>query len=708
MPPRHGKTEMVTVRYAAWRLECNPGLHIIVGAYNQTLAEKFSRKARKIAASRMELSRERAAVEDWETTAGGNYRAVGVGAGITGMGGDLIIVDDPVKGREEASSQAYRERAWEWYKDDIYTRLEPGGAIILIQCMMGDTSVLMADSTERPLRDIRVGDQVATYDNGELGISTVRNHTSNGADSVLRITTMCGKVVHANERHPFLVEEHGQLKWVRLKNLTTAHKIVTVKDSGASGKARPVPSMAAENLLAVGDIARHTTARRCGLMGIAPHRLMQNPGGMLASNIGTELPARSMMQCLQRKTANALSANSLQEIMCARIGPESCALITAMTPTQSEGFCATTAISPWDTPSRKQSHLPLPNTSGFTTEAIASIEPAGVEEVFDIQVDRTDNFIANGLVSHNTRWHEDDLAGRILSGGDAGRWTVLSLPAEAEINDPLGRKPGEALCPARYDKEALQNIRAVLGSRSYQSLFQQSPKMDEGNILKREWFIVTEPSIIAKRYEALVRYWDKAGTADGGSYTAGVLMGRTNGIYDVLDVMRGQWSTFEREDKMRETAVRDREVWGDVAIWIEQEPGSGGKDSALATIRNLAGYNIRAERPTGNKTVRAEPFAAQAEAGNIKVLKGAWNWAYLDEMAAFDSGVNDDQVDASSGAFNKLSNTDKVRYIPNVLDMAMEKIETKAVSVHADTEIHKHWAQRHFCQKCYDEYHNED
>lgn len=132
LPPRHGKSELVTIRYSTWFLEHNPELRVIIGAYNQMLANKFSRKVRRIAEERFSISNERSAVEDWETNQGGGLRAVGVGAGITGQGGDIIIIDDPVKNREEAQSTAYREKVWTWYTDDLYTRLEPGGMLVLI------------------------------------------------------------------------------------------------------------------------------------------------------------------------------------------------------------------------------------------------------------------------------------------------------------------------------------------------------------------------------------------------------------------------------------------------------------------------------------------------------------------------------------------------------------------------------------------------
>lgn len=653
MPPRHGKSEQVTVRYPVWRLKCDPTLRVIVGAYNQTLVNRFSRKSRRLAQGQIELSEDRAAVEEWETAAGGTFRAVGVGSGITGQGGDLVIIDDPVKSREEANSETYRERVWDWYTDDLYTRLEPDAAIILIMCMTGDTPVLMADGTERPLREIKVGDQVATYDNGRLATSIVKNHRSNGLDSIFRIKTTCGKIVHANERHPFLVQENGQLKWIRLRNLTMAHRIVTVRGNGASGKARPAVLRDAKNLSARGATAPHITAKSIGQTEIALRLPVRNRAATYASSTATELLLPNTMPCLRLKAASVPFVGNRQGTTCARIGAANCALITATKRTRSEGFCATTVTLRWDTPRRRQPHSPLLNISDFTTAQIESIDPAGVEEVFDIQIDRTENFIANGLVSHNTRWHSDDLAGRILASEDGPQWTVISLPAEAEKNDPLGRTEGAALCPERYDLAALARIHAILGN-SYYALYQQRPTPLEGGMFKRPWFeIVDAAPFNAER----VRYWDKAGTAGGGAYSCGVLMCRdTLQRFCIEDVVRGQWSALEREQVIKQTAMADDARYGQVAIWQEQEPGSGGKESAEATVRNLAGHIIHTERVTGDKVTRAEPYAAQCEGKNVKLVKGAWNGAYLEELTGFPHGKYKDQVDASSGAFNKLAN----------------------------------------------------
>jgi predicted phage terminase large subunit-like protein len=133
MPPRHGKSELTTIRFPVWSLMRKPSRRVIVAAYNQTLANTFSRRARRIAEQAgLRLAGDRTAVEQWETRAGGGLRAVGVGGGVTGLGADLIVIDDPIKNRAEAESKTYRDRVWEWYRNDLYTRREPGAAIIVM------------------------------------------------------------------------------------------------------------------------------------------------------------------------------------------------------------------------------------------------------------------------------------------------------------------------------------------------------------------------------------------------------------------------------------------------------------------------------------------------------------------------------------------------------------------------------------------------
>lgn len=171
-----------------------------------------------------------------------------------------------------------------------------------------------------------------------------------------------------------------------------------------------------------------------------------------------------------------------------------------------------------------------------------------------------------------------------------------------------------------------------------------------GKVFNRSWFRVVPAGPQRGRR---VRYWDKAGTEGGsGARTAGVRMAHDGRIFYVEDVVVGRWSALQRNRIIRATAELDGP---EVEVWVEQEPGSGGKESAETTVRELAGYGVRAERVTGDKVTRAAPLSAQAEAGNVVLVSAGWNAGYLAELHAFPDGGLKDAVDASSGAFNKLA-----------------------------------------------------
>lgn len=389
VPPRHGKSEQVTIRYPVFRLEREPHERWIIGAYNADLAEKFSRRARKLAFTRLAISTDRNTGREWETSNGGGLRAVGVGGGVTGHGANGIVIDDPVKSREEAESKTYREKVWDWFTNDIYTRLEPSGVVIVIQ----------------------------------------------------------------------------------------------------------------------------------------------------------------------------------------------------------------------------------------------------------------------------TRWHEDDLAGRLIAQAaepDGEKWEVVNLPAICDVeDDALGRAIGKALCPERYDEESLERIKRLLGP-DFDALYQGRPRPREGAMFKREWMrFVAAVAAVGRR----VRGWDKAATRDG-DWTAGVLWGQVGNRYVILDCVRGRWTPGEREAVIRSTAERDGIA---TEIVLEQEPGSSGVDSATASIRNLAGFNARAETSTGDKAVRARAMAVQFEAGNVDMVKGEWNTEFVNELLSFPRGKHDDQVDAASLGFNRLTRFQSVQ-----------------------------------------------
>jgi predicted phage terminase large subunit-like protein len=382
MPPRHAKSETVSYRLPVCWLEDNPTDNVLITGYNQRFANKFGRRTRNLALERGIVSGDKAAADEWETSAGGLLMTRGVGSPPTGTGFNLIVIDDPVRRRQDAESETVRESTWDWYTDDLYQRLEPGGAIVLIM----------------------------------------------------------------------------------------------------------------------------------------------------------------------------------------------------------------------------------------------------------------------------TLWHPDDIGARAVAS-EPGRWHVLKLPALAMEDDPMGRKPGEALWPARYPVSVLEKIREVEGERTFEALHQQNPTPREGNQFK-VGMIKIEDAAPANLPAA--RGWDIAATEGDGDWTAGPKVSGpdSDGLFWIEDMKRGQWGTDKRNREIRLTAELDGRR---VRIIVPQDPGAAGVDMAKSLIRLLAGFNVVAERESGSKEVRADPFSAQVNAGNVRLVRGEWNNAFIEELRAFPNGKNDDQVDGASKAFNALA-----------------------------------------------------
>ena len=256
-----------------------------------------------------------------------------------------------------------------------------------------------------------------------------------------------------------------------------------------------------------------------------------------------------------------------------------------------------------------------------------------------------------------TRWHLDDPAGRLLEQDSTIE--LVRYPAIAdstcELMESDPREPGsnEPLFPELKSYDFLMQQKARRTEASWQSLFQQNPVVIGGDMFPVDRFNIVEHGPQAKDVLRRVRYWDKAGTDGGGKRTAGVQMTRTkDGRYYIEDVVKGQWSALDRESRIKQTASVDGY---NVSVWVEQEPGSGGKESAESTIRNLAGFKVLADKVTGDKETRAEPYAAQVQGGNIYLVRGQWNRDFISEHEAFPNGHFKDQVDAAAGAFIKLS-----------------------------------------------------
>ena len=369
MPPRHGKTEMVTIRFLSWFLEQDPSQRLILGAHTQTLADKFSRKVRRISKERIKLNTERKAVSDWETEAGGGLRAVGVGAGIAGMGGNGVLIDDPVKNREEASSEVYRNKTYDWYTDDLFTRLEPNAWIILIM----------------------------------------------------------------------------------------------------------------------------------------------------------------------------------------------------------------------------------------------------------------------------TRWHEDDLAGRILASDQADKWTVINLPAFAEDNDPLGRQIGQSLCPARFNEEQLQIIQDQL-KEGFLSLYQQRPSAVEGEIFKRYWWGYYS---VSPYFEKIIHSWDTAFKKGAlNDYSVCTIWGVAKNGYYLIH----RWKEKVEFPELKKVVMMLAQQFPPDQILIEDK-ASG--QSLMQELERETVLPIKAIKVDVDKVARANASTPIIEAGKVFLPEGVpWLNDFLNNLSSFPNAPHDDDVDS--------------------------------------------------------------
>lgn len=254
-----------------------------------------------------------------------------------------------------------------------------------------------------------------------------------------------------------------------------------------------------------------------------------------------------------------------------------------------------------------------------------------------------------------TRWHSDDLIGRILQNFP-GKWDYIELPAIAEEHDILGRPVGDALFPERYPLEKLEEQKEILGSIFFQALYQQKPVDESKKLTDQAWLkIAKDIPVLERKHLRRARCWDFAATQDGGDYTTGALEAYNpdNGHCYIENVIRAQLSPERAESKIRTTALIDGP---DVKIYLEQEPGASGKMLVEYYQRQvLLEFQVEGVPVVTNKLVRAQPFLAAAEAGKIYLIEGSWNEMYKREFDTFPSGPFDDQVDTSAACYQKLS-----------------------------------------------------
>lgn len=696
MAPRFGKSITISFLYVAWYLGHNPTHHIMMVTHTATLSEGFGRQIRDLIDTQAyqkifpetKVSKDKSAAGDWTTTVGGKYLAVGVGANVAGHGAHLLICDDLVSEQAVlANSDTAFETAWNYMQTGPLQRLMPGGRIVMIGCLTAETRVLMADGSEKEIRHVRPGDAVATYEDGKITMSRITNWIEHRPDKVYKIITTSGKIVRANERHPFLVDRNGSREWVRVRNLKVGDCMVQV-----------APQMGAPDPSKQKDFAPPATSASCGPKAASERSVATGTGasgkGPCAIQTGARIPylqrgcarpattpqsgAQVSTASQKRKGAKAISSTAtvfLQRIttLCSSVKeavvrfadnrrarkiqerevPLSCTSTTATTPTKFVGSCATIATWPSGTQKPPIICSLLRTTYATTPDAIVDITEDGIEAVYDIEVARTENFIANGVVSHNTRWGKKDPIGRALKWAkenpESLPWHEVRFPAVMDV-ERGGQQVTISLWPEQWPLDQLLAKKAGMSPHFWAAQYMQEPTTEEAALLKREWWQIWEKDD-PPDYEFVIQAWDTAHeTKNHNDYSAcltwGVWFNERTSRYELilLDAWRGR---LEFPD-LKEKAQRMAKHWEPEALLIEKKAAGG---PLIQELRRTGLFIEELNPSRGARGVSNDKRARVNAVSPILKDKMVWvpdtRWAreVMDECAEFPLGDHDDRVD---------------------------------------------------------------
>jgi predicted phage terminase large subunit-like protein len=256
-----------------------------------------------------------------------------------------------------------------------------------------------------------------------------------------------------------------------------------------------------------------------------------------------------------------------------------------------------------------------------------------------------------------TRWHEDDLAGRLLelqrTGGDhAEQWDVVSLPAILDCEPTEGdpREEGDILWPQKFNEQFLLRAR-TRGIYNFSALYQQRPQPAGGAKIKRDWFNVVDRAPEDLRWK---RFWDLAVSAKkSADYTASIAGAKdSDGNVYLKDMIRGQWEWPQTEKTFTQTALLEK-----ISVGIEEGGQQKGFIDGLKAKKELMCISIKGIRPDTDKLTRALPWISRAESGKVFLVRGSWINEFLNECQLFTGAgdKHDDQIDAVSGVYKMIT-----------------------------------------------------
>ena len=698
VPPRHGKSESVSVRFALWFMLRNARGEIMTASYSQASSNRFSSRARDLVShpwvvskfSGVRLRADSKSVQEWQLNNGSSYKSLGVGGPATGSGADCLVADTVIVTREglkridqvcvgdEVLSYNHTTNLLEFdaviatrelVKNETCTlRTNDGGRIE----GTGDHRVFDGKSY-RELSRYKPGETLFTCDcvsqvqplQQDLYFSEIRSKEENS--TLYKELLFCGM-------------------WSSFKYCYEALRSLRISDRQE-------------------DISLLQTLQKWASLKKVTKKSMS----YLLKRVSTTILFNSLLlKGMCQQVTQQENAKSWQSTFCrgARVSSALCKTepyyfgarwkrVLCMW-WERNAFCA----------SHRQRQAPQPsieldnnvqvmsyNLAQIKDRSVSSVErncSTGIK-VYDIQTKKNHNFFANGILAHNclliddptknaeeadspviqqriadwfdsvastrlspgggviiimTRWHLKDLVGHVLSKEDAAQWKVISYPALAEQQEKH-RAPGDALHPIRFNTDKLLAIKKALHPRWWSALYMQNPQQKGGNIFKEDSFQWYD---YAPEFDEMIQAWDLkfSKKEDSGSYVVGQVWGRKGAHYYLVDQIRDRMGFSDSCAAVRELSAR----YPDAVLKLVENKANG---PALEDILQAEIPGLILKEPRGDKIQRAEFVEPAFRSGNVFLpRKELWVHEYVAELTAFPRALNDDQVDATTMALGHL------------------------------------------------------
>ena len=753
MPPRSGKSELVSKYLPVWLLRQNPTWKLGLMSYSPTLAASWSREVRRFIEQHgptlgLEIATDAGAVGDWETTQKGEVHARSMGQGLTGFGANCVSGDARLYSERGTITAADAfENGVDWLlaydhvtERAVWRRVEArqlSGRSRLVEVITTSGHVLRCTPDHpiysggqyRPAGELGVGDTVVSVDSAGAVFPVSTTGTQRSGKSSQTASHLCGSGVLLKDVRPRHPRRRAKKGLVSLRPGFSSKCQVLLRGLPTEGGSRSPYS----NLPGVLDTLRSEVLQDAELLSglreqgslsfddwagqlSIPRRAIVHSG--VPSNASSDTrTGRERLRGLPRGSSNALPLERSYQ-----------APVSFSHPSYRRERS--------EQPSGEPRHaLPgSPHNSPqveYDTVAVVREVCGGEVSVYDFQVEGTSNFFADGLLVHNcliiddpikdyatahnensrdalwnkwtadirtrreppsltivvqTRWHQTDFIGRLLSDkyvGDPNDWEVISFPALAEENDVLGRSKGDPLLSPLIPEDAAlalewwMGLKSGMSSYEWAALFQQRPAPATGAIFSTDWwgYWTTDP--------AKVSYSETSGEPDGkvilrppDLMTAGRVLDSWDLNFDdtansdfvvgqrwaksgqrrfLVDQRRGRWDF--------PTTLREFEEWnGDGLVHEHLVEKKANGAAMIASMRNKFS-GIKPVSPTQSKEVRARAVTAEIESGHVYLPHpDEYPWVTLlqDELRNFPSGTNDDMVDTLTQALSELRGGDDV------------------------------------------------